>query len=93
MIRKDTKIYKTGYLDANGKEIILGDKVKISASPHYGEYIVKFGEYRLKPFMKHQIEVPHLGFYLTDGEDIVSIMHVLKQPTGYGSSTHRIEVI
>lgn len=83
----------TNYKDKNGKEIMLGDKVNIHANPYHGLYEVKFGRYRLKPFSKHQIEVPHLGFYLTNGEDIVSFMEVLEQPTGYGSSTHSIEVI
>ena len=83
----------TGYNDLNGKEILLGDKVKIIANPHFGEYEVKFGEYRLEPFKKHQIEVPHLGFYLTNGETIVSFMYVIKQPTGYASGIHTIEVI
>jgi hypothetical protein len=84
---------KTNYQDKNGKDIVLGDKVNIHANPHHGVYEVKFGEYQLKPFSNKQIEVPHLGFYLSNGKDIVSLMHVLKQPTGSFTFTHSIEVV
>ena len=90
---KKIKIMNTGYKDKNNIEIKLGDKVKISCNPYHGIYEVKFGEYTLKPFSKKQIEVPHLGFYLSNGKDIVSFLHVLKQPTDAFASTHSIEVI
>jgi len=83
----------TGYKDKNNIEIKLGDKVKISCNPYHGIYEVKFGEYTLKPFSKKQIEVPHLGFYLSNGKNVISFLHVLKQPTDSFASTHSIEVI
>ena len=79
--------------DKNGNIIKLGDRVNIHANPYHGEYEVKFGEYQLEPFMKHQIEVPHLGFYLTNGKNIISFMNVIRQPKGHFASTHSIEIL
>lgn len=83
----------TGYFDVNEREIISGDKVNINANPYHGEYEVKFGEYQLKMQSKHDSQVPHLGFYLTNGKNILSLMDVLKQKIGFGYSVQRIEII
>ncbi len=81
----------TEYKDINGVEISEGDTVKIACNPYHGEYVVKFGEYSMRPFTTHDRKHRHLGFYLDNGENIISFLHAMEQQKGYGASTHRVE--
>jgi hypothetical protein len=77
----------TGYKDIYGQEIHEGDTLQVNAGWVNGEWIVKLGEYRMKPCMKHQIELWHLGWYLErkDDEDceVVTFLDVIKQPNAF----------
>ena len=88
-----TALCFTGYLDDNQKPINVGCKVKIACNPYHGEYEVKFGEYKLRNWTKHDRQVIHCGLYLCNEENIISLAYAMTKPTGYFDSTHSIEVV
>lgn len=88
-----TALLFTGYFDDKGIEINVGSKVKVACNPYHGEYVVKFGEYKLKNWTKHDMQVVHCGLYLDNGANIISLAYAMTKPNGYFDSTHLIEVV
>lgn len=88
-----TALLFTGYFDDKCIEINVGSKVKIACNPYHGEYVVKFGEYKLKNCTKHDRQVVHCGLYLENGYNIISLAYAMTKPNGYFDSTHSIEVV
>ncbi len=84
---------KTPYKDREGNLIINGMFLNINASPYHGKYQVKFGEYKLTDFTKNDRQVVHCGWYLDNGENKLSLAHVMSQPLGPFPSSHAVVII